>query len=54
MISRDDKFLTPNGATEIEPNDMLIVLTEDSETLREVYKSLGLNMVKEEEEESLL
>ena len=53
MISRDDKFLTPNGATEIEPNDMLIVLTEDSETLREVYKSLGLNMVKEEEESLL-
>ncbi|CAM4047684.1 potassium/proton antiporter [Gillisia limnaea] len=50
MISRDDKFLTPNGATEIEPNDMLIVLTEDSETLREVYTSLGLDMIKEEEE----
>ncbi|HSM64131.1 MAG TPA: potassium/proton antiporter, partial [Gillisia sp.] len=53
MISRDDKFLTPNGATEIEPNDMLIVLTEDSETLREVYKSLGLNMIKEEDESLL-
>ncbi len=50
MISRDDKFLTPNGATEIEPNDMLIVLTEDSETLGEVYESLGLDMIKEEEE----
>ncbi|MFO8146343.1 MAG: potassium/proton antiporter [Bacteroidota bacterium] len=50
MISRDDKFLTPNGLTEIEPNDMLIVLTEDSETLKEVYESLGLDMVKEEEE----
>lgn len=50
MISRDDKFLTPNGATEIEPNDMLIVLTEDSETLKEVYESLGLDMVKEEDE----
>ncbi|MFO7719857.1 MAG: potassium/proton antiporter [Gillisia sp.] len=50
MISRDDKFLTPNGTTEIEPNDMLIVLTEDSETLREVYESLGLDMIEEEEE----
>ena len=49
MISRDDKFLTPNGTTEIEPNDMLIVLTEDSETLKEVYESLGLDMIKEEE-----
>jgi cell volume regulation protein A len=50
MISRNDKFLTPNGATEIEPNDMLIVLTEDNETLKEVYQSLGLDMIKEEEE----
>ncbi|MFN4764495.1 potassium/proton antiporter [Gillisia sp. Q332] len=50
MISRDDKFLTPNGTTEIEPNDMLIVLTEDSETLKEVYESLGLDMINEEEE----
>ena len=50
MISRDDKFLTPNGTTEIEPNDMLIVLAEDSQTLGEVYESLGLDRVKEEEE----
>lgn len=50
MISRDDKFLTPNGTTEIEPNDMLIVLSEDNETLKEVYESLGLDIVKEEEE----
>lgn len=53
MISRDDKFLTPNGTTEIEPNDMLIVLTEDNETLSEVYESLGLNMIKEEEDNLL-
>lgn len=50
MISRNDKFITPNGATEIEPNDMLIILTEDQDTLKEVYKSLNLNMQKEEDE----
>lgn len=50
MISRNGKFLTPNGATEIEPEDMLIVLTEDKKTLEEVYLSLGMDMVYEEEQ----
>jgi len=50
MISRNDKFLTANGATEIEPNDMLIILTEDQDTLKEVYKCLNLNMQQEEDE----
>ncbi|MEP6260892.1 MAG: potassium/proton antiporter [Gillisia sp.] len=50
MISRNDKFITPIGSTEIEPNDMLIVLTEDQRTLVEVYESLHLNMELEEDE----
>ena len=50
MISRNDKFITPIGSTEIEPNDMLIVLTEDQRTLVEVYESLHLNMEQEEDE----
>ena len=49
MISRNDKFITPIGSTEIEPNDMLIVLTEDQRTLVEVYESLHLNMEEEED-----
>lgn len=52
MISRNDKFLTPNGATEIEPNDMLIVLTEDEKSMEEVYENLNLEIkIPEEEEE---
>lgn len=50
MISRNDKFLTPNGATEIEPEDMLIVLTEDEKTMEEVYENLGMEMKIHEEE----
>ncbi|HSJ12519.1 MAG TPA: potassium/proton antiporter [Gillisia sp.] len=50
MISRNDKFITPIGSTEIEPNDMLIVLTEDQRTLVEVYESLHLNMEQEEDD----
>jgi len=52
MISRGNKFLTPNGTTVIEPDDMLIVLTEDKESLKGVYKSLKINpslSVNEEE-----
>ena len=48
MISRNGKFLTPNGATEIEANDMLIVLLEDKRSLDNVYASLELPPEEEE------
>ena len=44
MISRDDKFITPTGSTEIQPHDMLVVLTEDMQSLTEVYESLNIDM----------
>lgn len=50
MISRNDKFITPSGSTEIEPNDMLIILTEDKDSLSAVYKTLEMDMHQEEEE----
>ena len=43
MISRDGKFLTPNGATEIREDDTLIVLMEDQENVEAVYHSLHLH-----------
>lgn len=49
MISRNDKFITPTGYTEIEPNDMLIILMEDKNTLQLVYESLNMDMLEEEE-----
>jgi len=42
MISRDNKFITPNGNTVVEANDMLVVLTEDEETMVSVYDSLNI------------
>ena len=42
MISRNGKFLTPNGATEIEEDDTLIVLMEDQKNVENVYHSLHL------------
>ncbi|MDX1428495.1 MAG: TrkA C-terminal domain-containing protein, partial [Salegentibacter mishustinae] len=42
MISRDDQFITPNGNTVVEANDMLVVLTEDQETMVGVYDCLNI------------
>ncbi|CAN5413753.1 potassium/proton antiporter [soil metagenome] len=44
MISRNDKFITPSGTTEIMAEDMLIVLTEDQNTLNEVYQKLNIDI----------
>ncbi|HET8885146.1 MAG TPA: potassium/proton antiporter [Salinimicrobium sp.] len=49
MISREDKFITPNGASEIAAGDTLIILLENKEALNEVYKSLNLPQPREEE-----
>lgn len=44
MISREDKFITPTGSTEIMPQDMLVVLSEDKESLSAVYHRLNMDM----------
>ncbi|SDL87147.1 potassium/proton antiporter, CPA1 family [Salinimicrobium catena] len=51
MISRNGKFLTPNGATRIEEEDTLIVLMEDERSVEAVYDSLQLDMETEVDEE---
>ena len=43
MISRNGKFLTPNGATEIQEDDTLIVLMENRQNVERVYHSLHLS-----------
>lgn len=54
MISRDGEFLTPNGSTEIEENDTLIILLEDKRSLESVYESLFLDPNEVEDEEFTL
>lgn len=54
MISRDGNFLTPNGTTEIQENDTLIILLEDKKNLEGVYESLFLNPDEVEDEEFTL
>lgn len=40
MIRRGDRFITPNGSTVIEANDVLIVLSDTRLGIDEVYESL--------------
>ncbi len=54
MISRNGKFLTPNGATEIQEEDTLIVLMENRKNVEAVYNSLHLTYDPENIEEENL
>jgi len=42
MIKRNDKYLTPNGSTVIEANDVLIVLSDSQKGINEVYECLKI------------
>ena len=42
MIKRGDKYITPNGSTIINSDDVLIVLSESKKGMRKVYKALGI------------
>ena len=42
MIKRDDKYITPNGATVIEADDMLIVLSDSKKGIERVYDTLNI------------
>jgi len=43
MIKRGDKYITPNGSTKIESDDILIVLADRLSIIDEVYKVLQLS-----------
>lgn len=50
LIMRDGKFITPNGTTSLEDQDTLVVLSEDRQTVKDVYVQLGLG--EDEEDDS--
>ncbi|HPA87704.1 MAG TPA: potassium/proton antiporter [Bacteroidales bacterium] len=41
LIKRKGRFVTPNGSTVIEPDDILVILAENAESLRQVHEVLG-------------
>jgi potassium/hydrogen antiporter len=43
VINRDGKFITPNGSTVIEANDVLIVIADNQQSISQVYNSLKLD-----------
>jgi cell volume regulation protein A len=49
MIQRDDAYITPNGSTEIEADDVLIVLSDRQDGIRQVYENLKINPPENEE-----
>jgi len=42
MIKRDDKYITPNGNTVINADDVLIVLSETKKGIKKVFKALNI------------
>jgi len=42
MIQREGKYITPNGATILEPGDKLLVLSENKQTMDDVFDSLEM------------
>jgi len=48
IIKRKGIFITPNGFTIIEPNDKLVIIAENSESLRLVHKCLDYQEKPEE------
>ncbi|MFJ1323320.1 potassium/proton antiporter [Capnocytophaga canis] len=42
MIKRKDKYITPNGSTQIEGNDTLIVISDNPQVMDEVRNALEL------------
>lgn len=43
MIRRGDKYLTPSGATVLQANDLLVVLSDREENIEKVYDSLHID-----------
>jgi cell volume regulation protein A len=42
LLSRDGKYIQPNGATTLMPADKLLILARTKEVLDEVRSRLGL------------
>lgn len=43
MIKRDDHYFVPRGNTEIEAGDILLLISDNEDALRETYRNLGID-----------
>lgn len=44
MIKRESTYITPNGSTELQSNDKLMILAENAESLQKVSESLEIEI----------
>ncbi len=42
LVKRDENYFIPKGNTILEPNDKLLIITDNTDTLLETYKGLGI------------
>ena len=49
MIQRDRRYIVPSGSTQLQSNDILIVLAEDKDSILKVYDLVGAHGGKEVE-----
>ena len=43
MVKRGENFFVPTGQTELYPNDILLVISDDEKALKETYKNIGIS-----------
>lgn len=51
MIQRDGRYIVPSGSTQLQSNDILIVLAEDKDSILKVYDLVGAHGGKEIEQD---
>jgi potassium/hydrogen antiporter len=44
LIHRDGKYITANGATQIEPKDHLLIMADSKKTVNKVYERFNLQV----------
>jgi cell volume regulation protein A len=43
MVKRENNYFVPTGQTELHPNDILLVISDDEKALKEAYKNIGIS-----------
>jgi cell volume regulation protein A len=46
MVKREEHYFVPTGSTELEPGDVLLVISDNERSLKETYAKLGIKDAK--------
>ncbi len=47
MVKREDKYFVPTGKTQLHVGDILLIMTDNQESLEEVYRKLNIKQCKD-------